>query len=120
MRPAGAAPGTPPGPDVVARAGRRVRLPVPPALRAEVPGLAEDDDLPGAAADRLTAPVQGVVTTVLAEEGARVAAGEPLLVLEAMKMEQPVTAHRAGTLTLLRARAGATVASGEVLALIED
>ncbi|WP_129657213.1 acetyl/propionyl/methylcrotonyl-CoA carboxylase subunit alpha [Rothia halotolerans] len=110
----------PPEPGVVELAGRRVRLPVPPALRPAAPGAVPDADLPGSPADRLTAPVQGVVTSVLAEEGARVAAGDRLLVLEAMKMEQPVLAHRSGTLVLLRGEPGATVASGEVLAVIED
>jgi acetyl-CoA/propionyl-CoA carboxylase biotin carboxyl carrier protein len=107
-------------PGVVELAGRRVRLPVPPALRPAAPGAVPDAELPGSPADRLTAPVQGVVTSVLAEEGTQVAAGDRLLVLEAMKMEQPVLAHRSGTLVLLRGEPGATVASGEVLAVIED
>ena len=111
LSPAAATTG-PPEPGVVELAGRRVRLPAPPALRPATPGAVPDAELPGSPADRLTAPVQGVVTSVLAEEGAQVAAGDRLLVLEAMKMEHPVLAHRSGTRVLLRGEPGATVASG--------
>jgi acetyl-CoA/propionyl-CoA carboxylase, biotin carboxylase, biotin carboxyl carrier protein len=76
----------------------------------------------GAAAsgDSLTAPMQGTIVKIAVEEGATVAAGDLVLVLEAMKMEQPITAHRDGVVTGLTATVGETVASGAVLAEIKD
>lgn len=49
--------------------------------------------------DAVTAPMQGTVVTVAVEDGQQVEAGEKILVLEAMKMENPVTAHKSGTVT---------------------
>ncbi|OFE14545.1 acetyl-/propionyl-CoA carboxylase subunit alpha [Humibacillus sp. DSM 29435] len=76
----------------------------------------------GAAAsgDSLTAPMQGTIVKVAVEEGATVAAGDLVVVLEAMKMEQPINAHKAGVVTALSATVGATVTSGTVLAEISD
>ncbi|MFN8097515.1 MAG: biotin carboxylase N-terminal domain-containing protein [Dermatophilaceae bacterium] len=76
----------------------------------------------GAAAsgDSLTAPMQGTIVKIAVEEGQQVAAGDLILVLEAMKMEQPITAHKAGTITGLKAEVGATVTNGQVLADIKD
>ncbi|EAP97446.1 putative acyl-CoA carboxylase, alpha subunit [Janibacter sp. HTCC2649] len=76
----------------------------------------------GAAAsgDSLTAPMQGTIVKVGVEEGATVAAGDLIVVLEAMKMEQPITAHKAGTITGLSAEVGATVTNGAVLCEIKD
>jgi acetyl-CoA/propionyl-CoA carboxylase biotin carboxyl carrier protein len=53
-------------------------------------------------------------------EGDTVAEGDLVVVLEAMKMEQPLTAHRAGIVTGLSATAGETVSAGAVIAMIED
>jgi acetyl-CoA/propionyl-CoA carboxylase biotin carboxyl carrier protein len=76
----------------------------------------------GAAAsgDSLTAPMQGTIVKIAVEEGATVASGDLVIVLEAMKMEQPITAHRDGVVTGLTATVGETVASGTVLAEIKD
>ena len=76
----------------------------------------------GAAAsgDSLTAPMQGTIVKVAVEEGQTVAAGELVVVLEAMKMEQPINAHKAGVITGLKATVGETVSSGTVLADIKD
>ena len=76
----------------------------------------------GAAAtgDSLVAPMQGTIVKVEVEEGQQVAAGDLVVVLEAMKMEQPLTAHKAGTITKLTAEKGATVPSGTVLCEITD
>ncbi len=63
----------------------------------------------------LTSPMQGTIVKVAVENGATVEAGELVVVLEAMKMEQPLTAHRAGTVAGLAAEVGATVTSGQVL-----
>jgi len=76
----------------------------------------------GAAAsgDSVTAPMQGTIVKVAVEEGQTVESGAIVVVLEAMKMEQPITAHKAGVITSLKATVGETVASGTVLAEIKD
>ncbi len=74
----------------------------------------------GASGDSLTSPMQGTIVKVAVAEGDTVAAGDLVVVLEAMKMEQPITAHRAGTVTGLSAEVGASVGSGAVLCTIAD
>jgi acetyl/propionyl-CoA carboxylase alpha subunit len=71
------------------------------------------------AAGSLTSPMPGTVLRVSVEEGAEVEARQPLLVLEAMKMEHEITAPAAGTVTELRVTAGAQVEAGAVLVVIE-
>ncbi|MDI3242105.1 biotin carboxylase N-terminal domain-containing protein [Arthrobacter sp. AL08] len=66
----------------------------------------------------LRADMAGTVVKWLVEPGTEVAAGDPVVVLEAMKMETQVSAHRNGTLTGVRAEAGSVVTTGAVLALI--
>ena len=73
-----------------------------------------------AGGDTLASPMQGTIVKVAVEEGQQVEAGELVVVLEAMKMEQPINAHKAGTVTGLAAEVGATVASGAVLCEIKD
>jgi acetyl-CoA/propionyl-CoA carboxylase biotin carboxyl carrier protein len=73
-----------------------------------------------ASGDALTSPMQGTIVKVAVAEGAPVAAGDLIVVLEAMKMEQPLSAHKAGTVTGLQAEVGATVTSGSVLCEIKD
>jgi acetyl-CoA/propionyl-CoA carboxylase biotin carboxyl carrier protein len=73
-----------------------------------------------ASGDSLAAPMQGTIVKVAVEDGATVAAGDLVVVLEAMKMEQPITAHKAGTITGLAAEVGASVTSGAVLCTITD
>ncbi len=63
----------------------------------------------------LTSPMQGTIVKVAVEEGATVAEGDLIVVLEAMKMEQPLLAHRAGTVTGLLATAGAGVTAGAAI-----
>jgi acetyl/propionyl-CoA carboxylase alpha subunit len=72
-----------------------------------------------AAAGSLLAPMPGLVLRVLAEPGMAVTAGQPLLVLEAMKMEQTVSAPADGVLAELHAKAGDQVSTGQVLAVLE-
>jgi acetyl-CoA/propionyl-CoA carboxylase biotin carboxyl carrier protein len=68
----------------------------------------------------LTSPMQGTIVKVAVANGDVVAEGDLVVVLEAMKMEQPLTAHRSGTITGLGAVAGETVSAGAVIATIED
>ncbi|RKT77239.1 biotin carboxyl carrier protein /biotin carboxylase [Terracoccus luteus] len=70
--------------------------------------------------DALTAPMQGTIVKLAVEEGATVAAGDLVVVLEAMKMEQPITAHKPGVVSGLTATVGETVTAGAVLATIVD
>ncbi|UZJ25500.1 acetyl/propionyl/methylcrotonyl-CoA carboxylase subunit alpha [Rhodococcus antarcticus] len=76
----------------------------------------------GAAAsgDAVVAPMQGTVVKVAVEEGQTVAKGELVAVLEAMKMENPVTAHKDGTVTGLSVEPGAAVTQGTVLCELTD
>jgi acetyl-CoA/propionyl-CoA carboxylase biotin carboxyl carrier protein len=68
-----------------------------------------------ASSDALTSPMQGTIVTVAVEDGQAVTAGDLIVVLEAMKMEQPVTAHKNGVVTGLSAEVGQPVTSGTVL-----
>jgi acetyl-CoA/propionyl-CoA carboxylase, biotin carboxylase, biotin carboxyl carrier protein len=70
--------------------------------------------------DALTSPMQGTIVKVAVADGDSVQAGDLVVVLEAMKMEQPLTAHRAGRVADLNAQVGATVTSGSTLCLIVD
>jgi len=83
----------------------------------EVPRFGDPDKL--APAGSLLAPMPGLVRRVLVEVGAVVTAGQPLLVLEAMKMEQTVAAPAAGVVAELRAKPGEQVNTGQVLAVVE-
>lgn len=73
---------------------------------------------PAADPSELRADMAGTVVKWLVEPGAEVAAGDPVVVLEAMKMETQVAAHRGGTVTEIRAKAGGVVSAGAVLATI--
>jgi acetyl-CoA/propionyl-CoA carboxylase, biotin carboxylase, biotin carboxyl carrier protein len=68
----------------------------------------------------LTSPMQGTIVKVAVTDGDVVEAGDLVVVLEAMKMEQPLTAHRSGTVKNLNAQVGATVTSGSTLCEIID
>jgi acetyl-CoA/propionyl-CoA carboxylase biotin carboxyl carrier protein len=62
--------------------------------------------------------MQGTIVKVAVQEGQQVAEGDLVVVLEAMKMEQPLAAHRAGTVEGLQAKVGATVSAGAVVCTI--
>ena len=62
--------------------------------------------------DTLVSPMQGTIVKIVAAEGQAVRAGETIVVLEAMKMEQPLTAHKAGTVSELAVEVGQTVSAG--------
>ncbi len=113
--------------------GRRLEVSLPGDLAlsngaADPPGVIRKKPKPrkrgshaGAAAsgDAVTAPMQGTVVKVAVEEGQEVAVGDLVVVLEAMKMENPVTAHKDGTITGLAVEAGAAITQGTVLAEIK-
>ncbi len=74
----------------------------------------------GASGTGLTSPMQGTVVKIAVSEGQSVEIGDLIIVLEAMKMEQPLIAHKAGTISNLKAAIGETVSSGTVLCDIID
>jgi acetyl-CoA/propionyl-CoA carboxylase biotin carboxyl carrier protein len=95
-----------------------VRLPGLAALGTTAGALSLREDGPGPAAgagDAVLAPMRGTVVKVAVAEGQRAEPGDVIAVVEAMKMENPVTAHKAGTVTGLRVAAGDGVAQDQVL-----
>jgi acetyl-CoA/propionyl-CoA carboxylase biotin carboxyl carrier protein len=73
---------------------------------------------PSASSESLPSPLQGTVLKVAVEQGAEVEEGDLICVIEAMKMENEITAHRSGKVEELSVSVGAAVASGDVLAVI--
>ncbi|WP_239785019.1 acetyl-CoA carboxylase biotin carboxyl carrier protein subunit, partial [Saccharopolyspora erythraea] len=74
----------------------------------------------GSSGDAVTAPMQGTLVKLVVAEGDRVSAGDEIAVLEAMKMENPVLAHKDGTVTGLTAQPGATLTQGSTLCELKD
>jgi acetyl-CoA/propionyl-CoA carboxylase biotin carboxyl carrier protein len=72
-----------------------------------------------ASSESLPSPLQGTVFKVNVEQGAEVAEGDLICVIEAMKMENEITAHRSGKVTSLTVEVGAAVNAGDILAVIE-
>ncbi|MFJ9406176.1 acetyl/propionyl/methylcrotonyl-CoA carboxylase subunit alpha [Streptomyces sp. NPDC101393] len=116
---------------VVEVGGKRLEVSLPsslgmPLARAAVAGGAKPKRKAGkksgsaASGDALASPMQGTIVKVAVEEGQQVAEGELVVVLEAMKMEQPLNAHRAGTIKGLTAEVGAALTSGAVICEIKD
>jgi acetyl-CoA/propionyl-CoA carboxylase biotin carboxyl carrier protein len=68
----------------------------------------------------LIAPMQGTIVKVAVSDGDVVSAGDLVVVLEAMKMEQPLNAHKSGTIAGLAAHVGAVVTSGATICDIKD
>ncbi|WP_336643116.1 acetyl/propionyl/methylcrotonyl-CoA carboxylase subunit alpha [Microbacterium sp. MMO-113] len=99
--------------------GRRVMLGLPAELLSGIGRSAGEVAAPVPSADpsELRAPAPGTLVRWLVDDGAVVAEGDPVAVLDAMKMETTVTAHRAGTLTP-RADTGATLSADALLATI--
>ena len=99
--------------------GRRIEVALPASFGANGTPRKKKRKGSGAKAavsgDAVTSPMQGTVIKVNVEEGQEVTEGEVLLVLEAMKMENPVKAHKAGTVTGLAVEAGASTTKGSVL-----
>ncbi|TYB48401.1 acetyl/propionyl/methylcrotonyl-CoA carboxylase subunit alpha [Actinomadura chibensis] len=109
--------------------GRRIEVVLPAGLGAAAapakaaPGRRRGSRKGGgaqASGDALVSPMQGTIVKIVAADGATVAAGDTIVVLEAMKMEQPLTAHKAGTVTGLSADVGQTVSAGAAICEIKD
>jgi acetyl-CoA/propionyl-CoA carboxylase biotin carboxyl carrier protein len=111
--------------------GKRLEVVLPAGLGAATSGPVKAGRKPArrsggrtgtasAGGDSLTSPMQGTIVKVAVEDGQEVQPGDLVVVLEAMKMEQPIAAHKAGTVSGLTAEVGATVSSGAVLCEITD
>lgn len=114
---------------VVEVGGRRLEVSLPGGLSIGGGGSAPKAAKPrkraagktaAASGDSVTAPMQGTIVKIAVEDGQTVAVGDLIVVLEAMKMENPVTAHKAGTVTGLAVSAGETVTQGSVLCELKD
>ncbi|MDX3433068.1 biotin carboxylase N-terminal domain-containing protein [Streptomyces sp. ME01-18a] len=73
-----------------------------------------------ASGDTLASPMQGTIVKIAVEEGQEVKEGDLIVVLEAMKMEQPLNAHRSGTVKGLSAEVGTSISSGAAVCDIKD
>jgi acetyl-CoA/propionyl-CoA carboxylase biotin carboxyl carrier protein len=91
-----------------ADAGQQARQPRPSSRRSRAAGGAP-------ASDELISPMQGTIVKIVAADGEHVEAGDTVVVLEAMKMEQPLIAHKAGTVSGLSIAVGQTVPAGAVI-----
>ncbi|MGD9530473.1 acetyl/propionyl/methylcrotonyl-CoA carboxylase subunit alpha [Pseudonocardia sp.] len=115
---------------VVEVGGRRLEVSLPGDLAIGTGGAAAKGRAPrkrgggaggtAVSGDAVTAPMQGTIIKVAVSDGDTVSAGDLVVVLEAMKMENPVTAHKDGTVTGLTAEQGSSVAQGTVLCEIKD
>jgi acetyl-CoA/propionyl-CoA carboxylase biotin carboxyl carrier protein len=76
--------------------------------------------VPAGSGDTLVSPMQGTIIKIAVADGERVAAGDVIVVLEAMKMEQPLTAHKDGTVTGLAVAVGQTVTAGAPICELKD
>jgi len=74
----------------------------------------------GTGGDALVSPMQGTIVKIVATEGQRVSAGQTVVVLEAMKMEQPLAAHKDGVVGELAVQVGQTVSAGAVICQLRD
>jgi len=100
-------------------AGRRTQAGSAGAERARGSGRARRS-APAGSGNTLVSPMQGTIIKIAAGEGQRVSAGDVIVVLEAMKMEQPLTAHKDGTVTGLSVEVGQTVSAGAAICEIAD
>ncbi len=113
--------------------GKRLSVVVPAALsqaRRVSPGPISAErvrgasrsrrSVPAGSGDALVSPMQGTIVKIAVADGERVAAGDVIVVLEAMKMEQPLTAHKDGTVTGLAVAVGQTVTAGAPICELKD
>ncbi len=106
--------------------GKRLQVTVPASFGATAPAAGPQAGKPRAggrrghgggraAGDELVSPMQGTIVKIVAADGAQVSAGDTIVVLEAMKMEQPLAAHRDGIVSGLSVQVGQTVPAGAVI-----
>lgn len=108
--------------------GKRVEVSLPTKLlpasggvsQAAAPKRRGAGAVSSATGDSVAAPMQATIVKLAVAEGDKVVKGDLVLVLEAMKMEQPIAAHKDGTVTGINAAVGTTVSSGHVLLSITD
>jgi acetyl-CoA/propionyl-CoA carboxylase, biotin carboxylase, biotin carboxyl carrier protein len=113
--------------------GKRLEVVVPASLgvprgAASVSGSSERvrgpsrrrRSVPAGSGDTLVSPMQGTIVKIAVADGERVSAGDVIVVLEAMKMEQPLTAHKDGTVTGLAVAVGQTVSAGAAICELKD
>lgn len=109
--------------------GRRLDVVLPAGLGAgAAPASGEKKSKRGAgkksgtsvSGDSLTSPMQGTVVKIAVEDGTEVAEGDQVIVIEAMKMEQPINAHKSGVVTGMSTEIGVTLSAGEIIADIKD
>jgi acetyl-CoA/propionyl-CoA carboxylase biotin carboxyl carrier protein len=112
---------------VVEVGGKRLEVTLPAGLgavgagpAAKAPKRAARKAGSAATGDTLTSPMQGTIVKIAVKDGDTVAEGDLVVVLEAMKMEQPLSAHKAGTVKGLSAAVGEVVASGATICTIAD
>ncbi|NLU72258.1 ATP-grasp domain-containing protein [Streptomyces sp. HNM0575] len=115
---------------VVEVGGKRLEVSLPSSLGATAAPAAGGSKKPkrkaakkaggAASGDALASPMQGTIVKVAVEEGQQVEEGELVVVLEAMKMEQPLNAHRSGTVKDLHAEVGGSLSAGTVICEIKD
>ncbi len=114
---------------VVEVGGKRLEVSLPAGLaglghgtggKKAAPGRRKTKSSAAAGGNSVTAPMQGTIVKIAVEEGQEVEEGELVLVLEAMKMEQPINAPKNGTVANIAAEVGATVGNGAVLMEIND
>jgi acetyl-CoA/propionyl-CoA carboxylase biotin carboxyl carrier protein len=114
-------------------AGKRLEVVVPAALRAgrrtDAAPVSAERARGGSrgrrshhagTGDTLISPMQGTIIKIAVSDGQRVSAGDPVVVLEAMKMEQPLAAHKDGTVTGLAVEVGQTVSAGAAICELKD
>ena len=114
---------------VVEVQGKRIEVTLPAGLGATAPAVTSKKaasrkrgggHAQTVSGDTVAAPMQGTIVKVEVTEGQAVNEGDLIVVLEAMKMEQPLTAHKAGTVTGLSAEIGATVTAGAAICELKD
>ncbi|WP_184729359.1 acetyl/propionyl/methylcrotonyl-CoA carboxylase subunit alpha [Saccharopolyspora phatthalungensis] len=114
---------------IVEVGGRRLEVTLPaelaapsaaPAVKAKPRKRSAGKSGAAVSGDAVTAPMQGTIVKIAVADGQEVAAGDLIAVLEAMKMENPVTAHKSGTVTGLSAQPGDSVSQGTTLCELKD
>ncbi|NGO08484.1 biotin/lipoyl-binding protein, partial [Streptomyces sp. HC44] len=110
---------------VVEVGGKRLEVSLPASRTDSAPTAqprrrAAKKSGPAASGDTLASPMQGTIVKVAVEEGQEVKEGDLVVVLEAMKMEQPLNAHKTGTINGLSADVGASLTSGATICEIKN